>query len=38
MATNLHEPPVGAPGEAGFRGVAGMYLVIQVGGTIPIPL
>jgi hypothetical protein len=38
MATNLHEPPVGAPGEAGFWGVAGMYLVIQVGGTIPIPL
>src|SRR6266511_683529 len=38
MATNLHEPSVGAPGEAGFWGVAGMYLVIQVGGTIPIPL
>ncbi len=38
MATSLHEPPVGAPGEAGFWGVVGMYLVIQVGGTIPIPL
>ncbi len=38
MATNLREPAVGAPGEAGFWGVAGMYLVIQVGGTIPIPL
>jgi MFS family permease len=38
MATNLHEPPVSAPGEAGFWAVAGMYLVIQVGGTIPIPL
>jgi MFS family permease len=38
MAANLHEPPVGAHAEAGFWGVAGMYLVIQVGGTIPIPL
>jgi MFS family permease len=38
MATNLHDPPVGGPGDAGFWGVAGMYLVIQVGGTIPIPL
>jgi hypothetical protein len=38
MATNLHGLPVGAPGGTGFWAVAGMYLVIQVGGTIPIPL
>src|SRR5690349_3526918 len=38
MATNLHASPVGDHGDAGFWGVAGMYLVIQVGGTIPIPL
>jgi MFS family permease len=38
LATNLNEPPAEAPGEAGFWGVAVMYLVIQAGGTIPIPL
>jgi MFS family permease len=38
LATNLNEPSPGASGEAGFWGVAGMYLLIQVGGTIPIPL
>src|SRR3954452_7908629 len=38
LATSLHEPPLAASGEAGFWGVVGMYLVIQVGGTIPIPL
>jgi MFS family permease len=38
MAANLHEPLVGAHGEAGFWGVAGMVFVIQAGGTIPVPL
>ena len=38
MATNLREPSDWADSGSSFWGVAGMYLLIQVGGTIPIPL
>src|SRR5215468_3063873 len=38
MATTLRAPELGVGGEASFWSVAVMYLVIQVGGTIPIPL
>ena len=38
MATHLHELSHRTDRGSGFWGVAGMYLVIQVGGTIPVPL